>query len=40
MSKDSKYLAYGGFEGLLKIYDVKLDKIINEINLNNAITAC
>ena len=35
MSKDSKYLAYGGF-----VYDVKLDKIINEINLNNAITAC
>ena len=41
VSKSEQYLAYGVKGGLLKIYNIKIKKIIKEIKLDNCeIFAC
>ena len=37
ISNDEKYLAYGGIKRILKIYDIKEDSIIKELEINARI---
>ena len=40
ISNNEKYLAFGGYHGILKIYDLKKDRIIKKLELNGSINAC
>ena len=37
ISNNEKYLAYGGFDTILTIYDLKKDRTIKEFKINGQI---
>ena len=39
ISNNEKYLAYGGYNKILKIYDLKEDRIIKELKINGQTEA-